>query len=56
MLYRYAIGRYKLDAHDEALVEHLVAGAGSGGVELAALITDLVGSESFRYRREEDGK
>ena len=53
-LYRFAVGRTTLDEHDEVLLERLVQEAGgTGGLELAAFIRAYVGSDAFRYRREE---
>ena len=57
MLYRFATGRYQLGDHDEALIDRLVENAGGdAGVEFTALVAELVGSEAFRYRREEIGQ
>jgi hypothetical protein len=55
MLYRYAMGRYKLDEHDEALVSRVVTAAqGGASLRFDALLAELVGSEAFRLRREEE--
>ena len=54
MLYRYAMGRWDLDDHDEALLERVVAEAqGGASLRFDALIASFVGSEAFRLRREE---
>jgi len=53
-LYRFAVGRTELDEHDEAFLERLVtASSGEGGLQMLPWITEYVGSEAFRYRREE---
>ncbi len=54
MVYRFAMGRWELDEHDDALLERLVVDAqGGGGLALDKLVGELVGSEAFRLRREE---
>jgi hypothetical protein len=54
MVYRFAMGRWELDEHDDALLERLVVDAqAGGGLALDALVGELVGSEAFRLRREE---
>lgn len=53
-LYRFAVGRTELDEHDEAFLERLVQeGGGEGGLELVTFLRAYVGSDAFRYRREE---
>ncbi|NUO51705.1 MAG: DUF1592 domain-containing protein [Polyangiaceae bacterium] len=54
MVYRFAMGRWELDEHDDALLERLVVDAqAGGGLALDKLVGELVGSEAFRLRREE---
>lgn len=54
MLYRFAMGRWKLDEHDEALLERLVTEAQGGeSLRFDAIIAGFVGSDAFRLRREE---
>jgi hypothetical protein len=54
MLYRFAMGRWKLDTHDDALLQRLVTDAQGGqSLKFDALVTELVGSDAFRLRREE---
>jgi Protein of unknown function (DUF1588)/Protein of unknown function (DUF1592)/Protein of unknown function (DUF1595)/Protein of unknown function (DUF1587)/Protein of unknown function (DUF1585) len=53
-LYRFAVGRTALDEHDAALIERVVGETNSeGGLDMLAFISVYVGSEAFRYRREE---
>jgi hypothetical protein len=53
-LYRFAVGRTELDEHDEAFIDRLVdATSAAGGLQMLPWITEYVGSEAFRYRREE---
>ncbi|MFO0633155.1 MAG: DUF1592 domain-containing protein [Nannocystaceae bacterium] len=53
-LYRFAVGRTTLDAHDEALLERVAAeSVADGGLDMLGFISGYVGSEAFRYRREE---
>ena len=53
-LYRYAVGRAKLDTYDNALVGRLVSeSAASGGLRLDEFILDYVSSNAIRYRRDE---
>jgi Protein of unknown function (DUF1592)/Protein of unknown function (DUF1588)/Protein of unknown function (DUF1595)/Protein of unknown function (DUF1587)/Protein of unknown function (DUF1585) len=53
-LYRFAVGRTALDDYDEAFLARLVQeGSAEGGLELVAFIGAYVGSDAFRYRREE---
>lgn len=55
MLYRYAMGRWELDGHDQALLTRLVTDAQDGGaLRFDALLAELVGSEAFQLRREEE--
>lgn len=55
MVYRYAMGRWEMDEHDAALVTRLVTDAQDGGaLRFDSLLNELVGSESFRLRREEE--
>jgi len=51
-LYSYAIGRPATGVESEA-VEELVGDFGSGGHDLASLITTFVASDRFAHRREE---
>lgn len=54
MVYRFAMGRWELDEHDDALLERLVVDAqAGGGLAMDALVGELVGSEAFGLRREE---
>jgi hypothetical protein len=54
MIYRFAMGRWKLDDHDSALLERLVTEAqGGSSLRFDAIISEFVGSEAFRLRREE---
>ncbi len=52
-LYRFAIGRSKLDTHDASLILRLVEDAG-GEVELFGFVRDYAASAAFRHRREEE--
>lgn len=54
-LYRYTVGRFDLDAHDEALLSRVVEQTQAGGeaLRIDALIGELVASEAFQLRREE---
>jgi hypothetical protein len=53
-LYRFAVGRYKLDEHDFALLERAVGDASDdSGLRLDAFIESYVTSEAFRFRRDE---
>lgn len=53
-LYRFAMGRYKLDAADMAFIEHLTASsAPSGEVGILSALRDFVSSTEFRMRRDE---
>lgn len=53
-LYRYAVGRFALDRHDEALVARLVEAADLGeGLRIDRVISEYVSSEPFRMRRQE---
>lgn len=55
MLYRYTMGRWKIDEHDKALLDRLVTAAqGGASLRFDALLAELVGSEAFRLRREEE--
>jgi hypothetical protein len=51
-LYRFAVGRFELDEHDDAMIERLVD-ASEGGFDLLAFVTQYVSADAFRYRREE---
>ena len=54
MVYRFTMGRWELDEHDDALLERLVVDAqAGGGLALDSLINEMVGSEAFGLRREE---
>lgn len=53
-LYRFAVGRTELDAHDEVFLQRLVEeGSSPDGLALMEFIGAYVGSDAFRYRREE---
>ncbi|MBX7081652.1 MAG: DUF1592 domain-containing protein [Nannocystaceae bacterium] len=53
-LYRFAVGRTTLDAHDTKLLERVATeSSAEGGLDMLAFITGYVGSDAFRYRREE---
>lgn len=55
MVYRYAMGRWKLDDHDDALIDRVVEAAqGGASLKFDALLAELVGSEAFRLRRDEE--
>ncbi len=54
-LYRFAMGRYELDANDGQFMSHLGEVFGSGAVRLDELILALVESDAFRFRREPGG-
>lgn len=52
-LYRYAVGRAKLDTRDNEFVKNLVAASSQeGGLKLDQFILDYASSETIRYRRE----
>jgi hypothetical protein len=54
-LYRFAMGRYKLDDADHAFIDHLTTeSAPSGEVVVLNALLDFVSSPEFRMRREED--
>ncbi len=54
MVYRFAMGRWELDEHDDALLERLVVDArAGGGLALDVLVGELVGAEAYSLRREE---
>ena len=54
-LYRFAVGRTELDEHDQALIARLVEDSSTdGSMHMLPWITDYVGSEAFRHRREEE--
>jgi hypothetical protein len=53
-LYRFAVGRAALDAHDVALVDRVVGASSEDGLRLDAFILGYVTSDAFRYRREEE--
>lgn len=53
-LYRFAAGRYALDAGDDASVKRLVSRASTNGeLGFYALMLELVTSDAFRHRKEE---
>jgi hypothetical protein len=53
-LYRFAVGRFDLDEHDEVLIKRVVADATTEeGLELGAFVKAYITSEAFRYRRDE---
>ena len=55
MVYRFAMGRWETDEHDAALMTRLVADAQDGeALRFDSLLNELVGSEAFRLRREEE--
>ena len=55
-LYRYAMGRFDLDAHDQALLGRLVEVSRVEGEDLRMdlLLSEFVSSEAFQLRREEE--
>lgn len=56
-LYRYAVGRFELDEHDNAFIDRLVkATTQTGGIRLDQFVTEYVSSDAFRYRREEEAQ
>src|SRR5262249_53758991 len=52
--YRFAVGRSKLDAVDEQLVEAMVTRLASGDVRFDDVVLDLASSEAFLLRRLEE--
>lgn len=52
-LYRYGVGRYELDALDEAFVDHVLQAVGDGEFEFRDLVIEFVSADAFGYRREE---
>lgn len=54
-LYRYSVGRFDLDEHDEALLTRVVDATQANGeaLRMDLLIGELVSSEAFQLRREE---
>ena len=53
-IYRFAIGRTTLDEHDDAILARVVDASSKGsGLRLDSLIAEYVGSDAFRFRREE---
>ncbi len=52
-LYRFAMGRYRLEDYDEAFIEALLESAGEDEFRFAELVLDMVSSPAFRHRREE---
>jgi hypothetical protein len=54
-MYRFLVGRYALDANDEAFLQHVEETLGDGDFTLEALLLQYVGSESFGYRIEDEG-
>jgi hypothetical protein len=55
-IYRYAMGRFALDEHDEAFLARLVEAAQVDGQDLRMdrLFEEFVASEAFQLRREEE--
>jgi hypothetical protein len=53
-VYRFAIGRTKLDATDTKFVDNLLTDLGDAEIVLDQLLLGLVTSSEFRHRREED--
>ena len=53
-LYRFAIGRTKLDQHDNAFISRMLDTSGvDDGLKLKTFIVEYVSSEAFRFRRNE---
>lgn len=53
-LYRFAVGRFFLEEPDEVLLDRVVeASSESGAFRFDRFIEEYVGSDAFRYRREE---
>jgi hypothetical protein len=52
-LYRFAAGRFELDAIDRSFVSMLTDKLGAGDFRFDQLVLELVGSEPFGYRRDE---
>jgi hypothetical protein len=53
-LYRFAMGRYDLDAQDGALIAKITQGAEQGGDLLfEKVMLDFLSTDAFRYRRDE---
>lgn len=53
-LYRFAAGRFQLDATDVAFVEALTKKIGDADFAFDQLVLEFVGSEAFAYRRDEE--
>jgi hypothetical protein len=55
-IYRYTMGRFELDEPDLKLLERLVSEATGDGeaMRLDQLMSELVASEAFQLRREEE--
>jgi len=55
-LYRFAMGRFELDEHDQALLDRLVEAFAAEGeaLRIDLLISDFVASEAFQLRRDEE--
>ena len=51
-LYRFSVGRLELDDFDQTLIDRVVENAG-GEFRMHDFILDYVGSDAFRFRREE---
>jgi hypothetical protein len=52
-LYRFAAGRFELDATDVAFVEALTKKIGNADFAFDELVLEFVGSEAFAFRRDE---
>jgi hypothetical protein len=52
-LYRFAMGRFRLDETDEKFIAMIADKLGSGDFRFDQLVLDFVSSEAFFYRREE---
>jgi hypothetical protein len=53
-LYRFAVGRYELDDLDRAAVDSIVVSVGAGDFRFDDMMVSYVGSDAFRFRREEN--
>ncbi len=53
-MYRYAVGRTELEAHDEALIARLATVSSEGGLRLDTFMINYVTSDAFRLRRDEE--
>jgi len=53
-LYRFAIGRYELDDRDVRFIDRVDRELGGSGFRFDTLLLEIVSSEAFRFRREEE--